>query len=175
MIMSKGCEISPTTLAVIGVSKGENYGTRIMEYEKGDDYEVDIHSYKVMDMTCREFGISLRGLLEGARRLTDTSHKPPIVIDRMSNMYFFPVESPTKKSCIWISHTHVNRTERLSNNQTKIIFKNGRTLNVDVSYTVILNQINKTAQYRCMISDKLSDMLPISQYIAETNKQRRLH
>ncbi|KAB8139197.1 competence transcription factor [Gracilibacillus oryzae] len=174
MIMAKGCEISPATLAVIGMKKGENYVTKIMEYEQEDDYEVGLHSYKVMDMTCREFGISLRGLLEGSRRLTDTSHKPPIVIDRMSNMYFFPVESPLKKSCIWISHTHVKRTERLSNYQTKIIFKNDRSLNVDVSYSVILNQINKTAQYRCMISDKMSDILPLSQYIAETNKKRRL-
>lgn len=82
-------EISPSTLAVIGEREEGDYLTKVMEYDEEDDYETTHSAQKVMDITCREFGISLRGLIEGSRMLTGITHKPPIAIDRMSGMYFF--------------------------------------------------------------------------------------
>ncbi len=166
-------EISPSTLAVIGEREEGDYLTKVMEYDEEDDYETTHSAQKVMDITCREFGISLRGLIEGSRMLTGITHKPPIAIDRMSGMYFFPVESPLRKSCSWIAHSHVQQAEKLERNRSKIIFKNNRTITLDISYATIINQIYRTAQYRYLLGNKMEDVLQLSHYVAESGWKRK--
>ncbi|SFL39715.1 ComK protein [Gracilibacillus orientalis] len=89
ILMEKIKEISPTTLAIVGYEAEEGFLTRVIEYEEADDYETTFSTQQVMGMTCKAFGISLKGLIEGARMLSGITHKPPIAVDRISGMYFF--------------------------------------------------------------------------------------
>lgn len=166
-VLEKLPEISPTTLAVVGKEAEGQHFTRVIEYAEEDDYETTWSAQKVMDRTCVEFGISLRGLIEGSRMLSGITHKPPIAIDRMSGMYFFPVESPQKKSCTWIAHSHVLEVEKLDTHETKVFFKNGRDLTIDISYATIINQLYRTAQYRYLLGNKMEYILENAQYVAE--------
>jgi|SRR5699024_7091686 len=174
-VLEKIPEISPQTLAVVGKEVEKGYFTRVIEYEEEDDYETTWSAQKVMDTTCVEFGISLRGLIEGSRMLSGITHKPPIAIDRMSGMYFFPVESPQRKSCTWIAHSHVLEVEKLDRHETKIFFKNGRDLTINISYATVINQLYRTAQYRYLLGNKMEFILENAQFVAEskwkTNKK----
>ncbi|GAB2533387.1 competence protein ComK [Gracilibacillus alcaliphilus] len=166
-------EVSPSTLAVIGFHEGKSYWTKVMEMEEADDFETDWNAQQVMDHTCKGFGISLKGLLEGTRMLSGISYKPPIAIDRFSGMYFFPLESPSKKSCSWIAHSHVLEIDKADTYYTRIVFKNGRELLLNVSYASLLNQLYRTAQYRYLLSNKIESLLEHSQFVSETPWQRK--
>ncbi|MDX8045739.1 competence protein ComK [Gracilibacillus sp. S3-1-1] len=167
MLMEKVREISPKTLAVVGHKTEQGYLTRVIEYEEVDDYETTFSAQKVMDMTCKSFGISLKGLMEGTKMLSKITHKPPIAIDRISGMYFFPVESPLKKTCTWIAHSHVLELEKVEPHLTRVVFKNGRDLVLEVSYASLINQLYRTAQYRYLLNNKVQDILEVSQQVAE--------
>ncbi|UOQ46878.1 competence protein ComK [Gracilibacillus caseinilyticus] len=167
MLMEKVREISPKTLAIVGKEEGGQYFTRVIEYDEADDYETTWSTQKVLDYTCREFGISLRGLIEGSRMLSKITHKPPIAIDRISGMYFFPIESPQRKACTWIAHSHVLELEKVDHDLTRIVFKNGRDLILDVSYATMINQLYRTAQYRYLLSNKMEQILESAQFVAE--------
>ncbi|WP_163537113.1 competence protein ComK [Gracilibacillus sp. YIM 98692] len=160
-------EVSPRTLAVIGKKKDGQFFTNVMEYNQEDDYQTTWSAQKVMDMTCHEFGISLRGLIEGSRILSGITHKPPIAIDRLSGMYFFPTESPLKKTCTWIAHTHVKQVDNIAKRKCRIVFRNGRSIIIEASYATLINQLYRTAQYRYLLNNKMEDLLQSSPFIAE--------
>ncbi|MGN8644645.1 competence protein ComK [Gracilibacillus sp. HCP3S3_G5_1] len=172
-LMEKMNEISPQTLAVVGYETDGSYLTRVIEYEEADDYETTFNTQQVMDCTCKAFGISLKGLIEGSRMLSGITHKPPIAIDRISGMYFFPVESPLRKACTWIAHSHVLELEKIEQHLTRVVFKNGRDLVLEVSYATMINQLYRTAQYRYLLSNKMEDILEVSQQIAESKWHKK--
>ncbi|ENH95646.1 competence transcription factor [Gracilibacillus halophilus YIM-C55.5] len=172
VVVEQFFELSPSTLAVIGLPNEtrKGYFTRVLDYDETFDYETAYSTQRVMDYTCREFGISLRGLIEGARKLSGITHKPPIAIDRISGMYFFPVESPMKKSCTWIAHSHVSKVEKQDPYNCTIIFKNGRNITLDISYASMINQLYRTAQYRYLLSNRVEDIIEHAHHVAERQK-----
>ncbi|WP_163582922.1 competence protein ComK [Gracilibacillus saliphilus] len=173
ILMEKVREISPKTLAVVGYEADGRFLTRVIEYEEVDDYETTFSTQQVMDVTCKAFGISLKGLIEGSRMLSGITHKPPIAIDRISGMYFFPVESPLRKACTWIAHSHVLEIEKIEQHLTRVVFKNGRELVLEVSYATMINQLYRTAQYRYLLSNKMEHILEASQHIAESKWHKK--
>lgn len=166
--MEKTVVISPHTLAVVGREEENGQSnTTIMSFHKEDDQKLDLCAKKVMDIACREFGISLRGLIEGSKMLSRITHKPPIAIDRVSGMYFFPTESPHNRSCSWIAHSHVLELEKTERG-TNIVFKNGRELFVPASYHTIINQLYRTAQFRYLLHNKMEDIWHEQDYVSES-------
>ncbi|WP_066186985.1 competence protein ComK [Gracilibacillus timonensis] len=166
-------EINPNTLAIVGFQDDDGFFTRIVEQDEKDDYETTWSTHQVMNYTCKGFGISLQGLLDGTRMLSGITHKPPIAIDRISGMYFFPVESPLRKSCTWIAHSHVLEVEREDTHFTRVVFKNGRDILLNVSYASIINQVYRTAQYRYLLSNNIEHVLEHSQFVSEPPLHRK--
>lgn len=173
-MIEKNGELKITTLAVIGIQKDGRYYTKLMDWVAENDSEIELSTDKVMDENCRLHGSSFRGLLEGSREITQSSHKPPIVLDKVLNMYYFPVESPIKKTCTWIAHSHVRAIRNYPNNQTNILFHNNRTLTLDISHPVVFRQLNKTAQYRCTLTDRIQKLRPIHKLNAQHYFQTEL-
>ena len=71
-------------------------------------------------------------------------------------MYFFPTASPTNALCSWISHSHIENVQSGQNLSSKITFKNGKTIELDVSIGSILNQVHRTAQFRYLLDKRLT-------------------
>lgn len=147
-------EITPLTLAVI--PKQNKNGT-ISAYvlEESRDYLIDYSPMKVIDAACKYFGSSLKGRMDGTRDVSNITHKPPIAIDPASGMYFFPTNSPVNSKCTWIAHSHIDTMKSVDLQQTKITFKNGKSIIVDVSYGSIMNQIQRTAQFRYALDHRI--------------------
>lgn len=153
--MNYGYEITPLTMAVL-CKENQNGSTNTSILEETREYAVHFTPTKVIDEACRFFGSTLQGRLEGTRDISKITHKAPIAIDPSSGMYFFPTASPKNKKCSWISHSHIQFIRPVKQNrQTEILFKNGKCIIVNVSYGSMLNQIQRTAQYRYSLDSRI--------------------
>lgn len=160
MIMLKDSptyEITPLTMAVIVEDKNGDLRTRILE--EHTEYYVNTSPSKIIDNACKFFGSSLKGRQDGTRDICGITHKAPISIDPSSGMYFFPTISPSSPYCSWIAHSHVEQVNRIGNQATEFLFKNGRKINLDVSFGSMLNQVQRTAQFRYLLDNRIKYLL----------------
>ncbi len=155
LVKSSSFEITPLTMAIVPYEDKEGgVGTRILE--KNTDYYVDVLPSKVIDEACKYFGSSLKGRQDGTFSISELTHKVPIAIDPYSGMYYFPTESPLRSTCIWIAHTHVKKIKEATHQRTEVIFTNDKRLIVDISYGSMQNQINRTAQFRYLLDNRIN-------------------
>ncbi|MUK90109.1 competence protein [Ornithinibacillus sp. L9] len=147
-------EITPQTLAVIAQQDEDgNLSTCVLEDET--EYTVDYSPSKLIDFSCKFFGSSLKGRQDGTRDICGITHKAPISIDPSSGMYFFPTTSPSNPKCSWIAHTHIEKLNRAGNQCTEIVFKSGKKVTLDTSIGSLLNQVQRTAQFRYLLDNRI--------------------
>ncbi|MFD2042732.1 competence protein ComK [Ornithinibacillus salinisoli] len=147
-------EITPQTLAVLAqVDKGGNLSTCVLEEES--EYVIDYSPSKLIDFSCKFFGSSLKGRQDGTRDICGITHKAPISIDPSSGMYFFPTSSPTNPKCSWIAHSHIKQVNKAGNLSTEIIFKSGKQVILDTSFGSLINQVQRTAQFRYLLDNRI--------------------
>lgn len=83
-------EINPVTIAIIAEKVNGYFVSRVIECSEDSTHYIKGTPCKLVDLTCRYFGSSLKGRQEGARTVCGIKHKVPISIDPSSGMYFFP-------------------------------------------------------------------------------------
>lgn len=150
-------EITPLTMAVM--PNRDNYGnagSHVLEDQT--KFYVRHKPSKMIDLACKFFGSSLKGRQTGTKEISSMTSKLPISIDPSSGMYFFPTLSPTNPNCSWIAHTHIKDIREIANQRTEIIFSNDQAVVVDVSYGSIMNQVNRTAQYRYILDHRIKSL-----------------
>lgn len=147
-------EITPFTMAVIAErdKNGDQKITRILEEDT--EYVLDEPPTKIIDDACRFFGASLKGRQDGTKDISGITHKAPISIDPSSGMYFFPTTSPSSQKCSWIAHSHIDKVSRAAE-KTEILFKNGKKVILEISYGSMLNQLQRTAQFRYLLDNRI--------------------
>lgn len=155
--LSPSYVITPLTMAVLVYhdDKG-NAGSWILEEQ--DEYYTVLPPSKVVDQACKFFGSSLKGRQSGTENIYGITHKVPISIDPSSGMYFFPTASPVNIKCSWISHSHIDKVNNLGNQKTELLFKNGRKVPLPVSYGSMMNQIQRTAQFRYLLDNRINEL-----------------
>lgn len=80
----KEYEINAQTLAVIPVKENK---TRIIEMNK--ELMVNLPCREIIDNSCKFFGSSLEGRVNGTKTLTGITHKSPIIIEESKKIIFF--------------------------------------------------------------------------------------
>lgn len=154
---SEESQVTPLTKAILPEkTDGGRIGSRILEQDA--EYFVKETPSKVIDLACKFFGKTLIGLQNGTKEVSNLNHKLPISIDVWSGMYFLPTMSPTNSRCAWINHSHIESIEEVGKRQTKVNFKDGLSELVDVSYGSLMNQINRTAQYRFILDERIKGL-----------------
>lgn len=148
-------EITPLTLAILPQEQIDGVPNSYV-LEESREYTIETTPIKVIDEACKFFGSSLQGRLDGTRDISNITHKAPVAIDPSSGMYFFPTFSPMNNKCAWIAHSHVKTICPTEFNQTEIIFINGRRIIVDASIGSIQNQLQRTAQFRYELDQRIS-------------------
>ncbi|ASK60842.1 competence protein [Virgibacillus phasianinus] len=147
-------EITPFTMAVIAqYGKSAEYGACILETQ--EEFCVKTSPTKLIDHACKSFGASLKGRQDGTRDICNITHKAPIAIDPTSGMYFFPTISPLNAKCSWIAHSYIDQMRIVDSTHTEVLFKNGKSITVDVSYGSMLNQTQRTAQFRYLLDNRI--------------------
>ncbi len=143
--------INRFTMAIL--PKENKYCSEVLEFE--NEMIVKKRPMEVIDQSCRYFGSSYSGRKTGTKDLMKVTHKPPIVIDPANSIYFFPTTSSTRAHCAWISHSFVKEYSATKDDNTDIMFTNGRQITVPVSIGSFENQLFRTAQLRTIISSRI--------------------
>lgn len=137
--------INRATCAIIPVDK------EVCEvYELNDSYSVSSCAKRVIDDSCKYFGCTYHGRLEGSKKILNMNYKLPIIIEEFNNLIFFPTSSPRFGQCIWISLNNIRAYEKVGKN-VKIIFNNGWELFLDISYYSLENQIFRATMLESLI------------------------
>lgn len=148
-------EVTSSTMAIIGKGKVGQLGAYSIVLEYEGELVVNKKSLFIIDQSCKYFGSSLKGRQAGTKEVSGITHKQPIAIDPTSGIYMFPTISPLKDECVWISHTYVKEVRASGEKGSTIVFKNNRTIDVGVSKGSLNNQINKTAQFRFKLENRI--------------------
>ncbi|MCF3942047.1 competence protein ComK [Oceanobacillus alkalisoli] len=153
-IFTSAHEISPVTMAIIASRDKDG---RLISYilDETAEYVSHLSPSKLIDNACMFFGSSLKGRQEGSRVISGLTHKVPISIDPASGMYFLPTYSPTSPKCSWLSHSHIGDVIQLDEGNAEVLFINGKTITLDVSYGSLTNQVRRTAQFRYKLNNRL--------------------
>lgn len=161
-------EVSPFTQAIIADERADGKIISLV-MEEEESFYVNQSPKRIIDYACKYFGSSLKGRQAGTRDVTGITHKAPIAIDPMSGMYFFPTISPQNVYCAWVAHSHVDLIESTGHQQTRLVFKNQRSVILDVSKGTIWNQIQRTAQFRYKLNERLQYVTkPSFDHVAES-------
>lgn len=148
ILMKENYEINLSTVAIIPYGKKKS---KIIEEEA--NYIVDKTTTEIINDSCKFFGSSYLGRHEGTKYLTGINYKSPIIIEETSEIIFFPTSSPRCSNCSWISLKHVDKYKKDENN-TMILFKNGISLSIKVSFGSFQNQMLRSNLLRSIIRDR---------------------
>lgn len=148
-------EVTQSTMALIPHQKNTSNKLNTFVLEEHTDYLSDQSPTEIIDLACRYFGSSLQGRQIGTKEVCNLDKKLPITIDPSSGIYFFPTASPDSDYCYWIAHTHIKSVKTVDSKQTKVTFKNDKYILLPVSKGSLQNQIQRTAQLRFMLGQRL--------------------
>ena len=144
----KEYEINNETLAIIPKSKNKS-----IVYEKDNNYVVEESTEKIMEDSCVYFGSSLKGRQDGSKKILNTNHKVPIVIEETSKIIFFPTASPRLEKCSWINLNNIVKYEK-HDKGCKITFKDKKVVILPISYGMINNQILRASRLQYILNER---------------------
>lgn len=140
-------EINKDTVALI--PKDED---KTIVYEVDKSFVINKKPLKIVEESCEYFGSSLEGRQIGTSKLIGFTHKVPVIIEESFELIFFPTLSPKNNECSWLSYSHIFKPDKFKD-KTIVELKNGKKILVDVSRSIIDNQL-----YRC---SRLKDVLQV--------------
>ena len=146
--MKENYEINLSTLAIIPYGKKKS---KIIEEDA--NYIVDKTTTEIINDSCKFFGSSYLGRHEGTKYMIGINYKSPIIVEETNEIIFFPTSSPRFENCCWISFKHVDNYKKDENN-TIILFKNGISLSLKISFGSFQNQILRSNLLRSIIRDR---------------------
>ncbi len=146
-------EINVETMALLPhFDDYANLNTIVLE--ERDLFIVPCSPLELIDESCRYYGSSYEGRLEGIKRVMGIAKKAPIAVSVELEIFFFPHESPGNHSCVWLSHTHIESLEKVDKRNTIVQFTNGESLLVPASKNQLETKVLRTAQYRHLLQNR---------------------
>ena len=143
-------EINKDTLAIMPKSEEES---RVLENDI--EYDVSMPTLSVIERSCEYFGSTYEGRYVGTKNISGITHKSPIIIEDTNKIIFFPTTSPNRPDCVWISLNNILSYEKGKKKGTsKIIFKNGNTLDLNISIGSLNNQIMRSSRLKYLLEER---------------------
>jgi len=133
----KSYEINGDTLALIYINENK---TKVIE--TNNEFTINNNINQIMDYSCRYFGSSFLGRIEGSKHLIGMNYKLPIIIEETQELIFFPTASTKTKGCIWLSLSNIDKHYR-EGKRSVIKFKNKKTLNINLTYGALQSQMSR--------------------------------
>ncbi|WP_332695163.1 competence protein ComK [Halalkalibacter lacteus] len=144
-IILEDYEINRDTVALQPTTHTDYY---TIVFERDQILHVKKTPLQLIKPACLEGGASYNGRREAVIYQTGTKSKVPIPISPRENIYAFPTHSPDNFECSWIFYHHVKSIKKDPKipNQTIITFKNNNTLTLNLSFSSIEKQMQRTSQ-----------------------------
>lgn len=122
--------------------------------ENGNQYIIETKPFSVIERSCEYFGSSYEGRKSGTKMLLGITHKAPIIVEESRGIIFFPTKSPDKEDCIWVNLLQVNKYYSVNKHSSEIEFKNGDTLEIEISIGSLTNQILRASRLRMVLDER---------------------
>ncbi len=130
-------EINASTLMLIPYR--EKY-TKVVEMNQV--YFVNKKVQKVIEDSCKFFGVSYESRRQATKNLVNISVKAPIIVEESKEIIFFPTMSPREEDCAWISYTNLKSYLEMDK-KCLLVFKGDKEETIDISYYIIDNQVTR--------------------------------
>lgn len=149
--MNSKCEyeFNKGTLAIIPNGKESS-----LIYEDESRYIIEDNPLNIMEGSCKYFGSTFDGRIQGAKDILGAEYKVPIIIEDSNNLVVFPTSSPRSNDCCWISLNRVDNIYRIDNDNTKIVFDNEREIIVPCSFRSIENQFSRASRLKTVLQKR---------------------
>lgn len=146
----KEYEVNRDTLAVIGISDQKS---KVLEGT--NEYIVEKSAYEIMDDSCRYYGSSYQGRIDGTKQILASHYKLPVIVEESNQIIFFPIESIYLPKCCWISlHNYQKASLTADNKKTEIVFKNGKKIYTKISCHSIDSQILRACKLESILNSR---------------------
>ncbi|WP_042471155.1 competence protein ComK [Bacillus ndiopicus] len=122
---------------------------------------VAMSKQKLVEYNLKHFGSSYRGARDGSRAVLGNVHMYPIAINPAQNIYWFPSESITSPSSVWIALHCLSHFEDDGNRRTKIILTNGRSFIVPVCFKAFTKRVDHAHLLRAKMEQRAQHMSSI--------------
>lgn len=143
-------EINKDTLAIMPITEEE---CKVLESD--NEYDVSMPTLSVIERSCEYFGSTYEGRYVGTKNISGITHKSPIIIEDTNKIIFFPTTSPNRADCIWISLNNILTYEKgLKKGTSRIIFKNGNILDLNISIGSLNNQIMRSSRLKYLLEER---------------------
>ena len=139
-------EINNETLAIIPYSDEKS---KVLEVN--DEYIVNETPYEIMENSCRYFGSSLEGRINGSKDMLGSVYKIPIMVEESQKLIFFPTEALNSPRVGFIAYKNIKNVNKYGT-KTVVEFKNGNDILINCPYFSMKNQI-----FRCNMLESISD------------------
>jgi competence protein ComK len=145
VIIINSYEINTETLAILPYDFEKS---KIIEVD--NEFIINQKPSDIIEYSCQYFGSSYSGRKIGTERLIGVTHKSPIIIEESREIIFFPTTSPRIDNCCWISLNNISNYYR-KGLLSKILFKTGYELEINISYNSLDNQILRSTRLESVI------------------------
>lgn len=140
-------EINGSTMALLAVAHID-YSTLVLE--EGRQFFVRQTPSQIIKAGCLEGGSTFDGRRKAVSYQTGAKQKVPIPINPKDNIFAFPTHSPKSFECSWIFYHHVKYITIFTSPskqtfQSKLTFKNGKTITLSESLYILEKQMQRTA------------------------------
>lgn len=103
----------------------------------------------IINDSCKYYGSSYKGRFEGSKKILKMNYKLPIVVEEYNNIIFFPTSSPRLGQSTWISLKNISNY--VKNGKNSKIYFCGNSLNLEISYYCLENQIFRATMLESLI------------------------
>ncbi len=134
--------ISNNTYAVVATYSGAKI------IEKDETKYIDVNTKTIINNSCKYYGSSLEGRIDGTKTMLGISYKAPIIISEHLNLIMFPTASIRGIECNWINLDSVDYYYSKTKEIVEIIFKNGEKLNLKLSFGIFDRQILRASRLK---------------------------
>lgn len=140
--------ISTQTMMLEPFNEGQTTKTKV--YEKDNlPFVVEHSPQEIIEYSCIYFLSSYEGRKFSTKTLTNIRHKPPIVIDPVTGVYFFSTHSDTNENNRWLSLQHLRGYESHQKEETLATLSGNVEIALPISKQSFVQQYLKASNLFC--------------------------
>ncbi|PLT29793.1 competence protein ComK [Peribacillus deserti] len=109
----------------------------------------------IIDDSMLYYGASdLQGGIRAARYSLGNISMCPVSVCSQLDLYWFPLFSPKNEKCIWLSHSHVLKPDKLSPSTTRVNLRFGHSFELDMKISRFKEKYSRATDLKYTIQER---------------------
>lgn len=115
----------------------------IVSYLNGRVEEYEMQPLELLDLWCIQSGSTYEGRTKAFSKLMQMRQKPPVLLSERIQTVLFPLISPNKENCIWLSYENIFRIVNVQPFESKVVFRDMSEINYPINHRMIKKQLKR--------------------------------